>query len=120
MSELEFDSDTDSELGPGQQKVHSTLIWIQEDDIVRFSPADNSAVFNGLVDSITRDEDGDICTITIRYLDQKHKDILYEYPCPYGFRWIIRDQIQTLLLRRSSLISKPTCLFVLASPMVVK
>ena len=21
--------------------------------------------------------------------------ILYEYPCPYGFRWIIRDQIET-------------------------
>ena len=59
MDDFEIDSDTDSELGPGQQEVLNTLIWIQEDDIVRFSPADNSAVFNCLIDSITRDEDGE-------------------------------------------------------------
>ena len=57
MSDFESDSDTDSELGPGQQEVLSTLLWIQEGDIVRFSPADNSNVFNGLVDGITRDQD---------------------------------------------------------------
>ena len=95
MSDFESDSDTDSELGPGQQEVLSTLLWIQEGDIVRFSPADNSNVFNGLVDGITRDQDEDIRTITIRHLDQKHKDILCEYPCPYGFRWITRQQIET-------------------------
>ena len=55
MSDFESDSDTDSELGPGQQEVLAILLWIQEDDIVRFSPADNSNVFNGLVDGITRD-----------------------------------------------------------------
>ena len=57
MSDFESDSDTDFELGPGQQEVLSTLLWIQEGDIVRFSPADNSNVFNGLVDGITRDQD---------------------------------------------------------------
>ena len=95
MSDFDSDSDTNSEHRPGNQQVLNSLIWFQAGDIVRFSPSENPDIFNGEIDSITFNQEGNIFSITIRHLDQKHKGVLYEYPCPYGSRWITRDRIET-------------------------
>ena len=90
------DSDSDSDLEPGQLEVSNVLRQLRRSDVVRFSPTDGNMVMSGEIqDEPTIDENGNVISIVMKYLDTYKKGASQTYRCPAGFRWIILEEIDT-------------------------
>ena len=89
-------SDSDSDLEPGQLEVSNVLRQLRRSDVVRFSPTDGNMVMSGEIqDEPTIDENGNVISIVMKHLDTYKKGASQTYRCPAGFRWIILEEIDT-------------------------
>ena len=69
-------SDTDKKVD--HEEIEVVLLNLEVGDIVRFLLVENDEVFTGEVTDITKSS-GQVSSITVMHLDQKHKNMEYQY-----------------------------------------